>query len=168
MSSMEERAGSPAEGRAGAPKPPRPPHGQLIGRLARLDSTLTELLRPIEDEARLMDASLEDAHKLVQDIRDVVKQKIFGRNGPLDPVAYQDNYDAFERARNTEDDMHEVYADDLERYERRRTMDLSLAESDPDRLTLVNRRREYILALKGVQTEVSGILNYLRNRPSRP
>jgi hypothetical protein len=128
---------------------------------------LTELLRPIEDEARLMDASLEDAHTLVQEIRDVIKQKIFGRNGPLDPVTYKDTYDAFERARNAEDDMHEVYADDLDRYERRRTMELGLADSDPDRATLVRRRRDYIAALQGVRTEVLGILNYLRSRSAR-
>jgi hypothetical protein len=129
---------------------------------------LKDLLRPIEDEARLMDASLEDAHKLVQDIRDVVKQKVFGRNGPMDPVAYRDSYDDFERARKAEDDMHEVYADDLDRYERRRAMNLGLSQSDPDLLTLVNRRNEYIDALQRVQTEVSGILDYLRDRPARP
>ena len=115
-----------------------------------------------------MDASLEDAHKLVQDIRDVVKQKVFGRNGPMDPVAYRDSYDDFERARKAEDDMHEMYADDLDRYERRRAMNLGLSQSDPDLLTLINRRNEYIDALQGVQTEVSGILDYLRDRPARP
>jgi hypothetical protein len=167
---MEEQAGSSTGEQAGSssPKSRRSPHDGLIKQLAKLQSTLTDLLRPIDDDARLMDASLEDAHKLVQDIRSVMKQKVFGRGGPLDPSAYKDTFDAFERARVDENDMYEVYADDLERYEKRRRKDLGLAESDSDKLALVQRRRVYIPKLLAFQAQVSAILNYLRKRPSRP
>jgi hypothetical protein len=157
---MEQEAGSarPASGRQ--------PHDGLIDRLAELQSTLADLLRPIDDDARRMDASVEDAHKLVVAIRGFVKQSVFGPGGPLDASKYRDNYNAFEDARVHENDMYEVYGEDLERYQKRRRKDLGVAESDSDKLALVQRRRVYISALEAFHAQVSVIVGYLQERLS--
>src|ERR1700722_5558624 len=84
-----------------------------VARLARQHSTLTELLRSIQDDAWRLDASLGDAHEIAVSICRVVKRSVFGRNGPLDLPAYQKNYDTFECACIDESDIYEVYADDL-------------------------------------------------------
>jgi hypothetical protein len=115
-----------------------------------------------------MDASLEDAHELTNNICSIVKQLVFDAHGPLDPSVNREDYDAFEGACVDENDMYEVYADDLKRYQKRQRKDLSVAESDSDRLALVRRRRVYIVALLAFQVQVSGILGYVRNELSRP
>lgn len=153
--------------RALRPKAERPSYYDVFERLTRLQSTLTNLLRPVDDDAQLMDASLEDAHELTNNIRSTVKQLVFGANGPLDLSTIREDYDAFEGACVDKNDMYEVYADDLKRYQKRRRKDLSVAESDSDRLALVRRRRVYISALLAFQMRVSSILGCVRNELSR-
>lgn len=133
-----------------------------VARLVRQQSTLTELLRSVQDDARRLDASLDDAHEIAASICRVVRRSVFGRDGPLDLPAYQDNYDTFESACVDESDIHEVYADDLERYRKRQRKDLGLAESDSDKLTVVKRRRIYISALAALQAQVRCILDVLQ------
>jgi Protein of unknown function (DUF2752) len=157
-----------ADRQAPRPESQRPSHDALVERLVKLQSTLTSLLIAVDDDARLMDASLGDAHELANDIRSVVKQRVFGPQGPLDLSTYQENYDAFERSRVHENDMYEVYADDLERLEKRQRMDLGVAQSDSDKLALVQRRRVYISTLTDFQAQVLEILRHLRELISSP
>lgn len=160
MHSRDEHEGPPAPGSLS-------PDG-LTKRLAALESTLINVLRAIDDDARLMDANLEDAHKLASEIGSTVKHGGFGPPGLLDPSAYRKNHEEFEAARVDEKDMYEVYADDLERHRKRQRKNLSIAESDSDNITLVKRRRVYIFTLQAFQAQASEILNCMRGRPSRP
>jgi hypothetical protein len=166
---MEKQAGfskPKPRPRSSNPKSRRAPRDDPIERFAELQLTLTDLLGPLDDEPRRLDASSKDVHDLVGDIYGIVKQKVFGRGGLLDISLYKDSYDEFEEAHAQENDMYEVYADDLERYERRRTQNLSVAESDSDRLALVKRRRVYIPTLLEFSKQASAINQYLRERPS--
>jgi hypothetical protein len=157
---MEEEAES------SGPRARRESQAALIERLVELQSKLANLLRPIDDDAQQMDASLQDAHEIVEEIRGFVKQTVFGPEGPLDASDYRDNYQSFEKARIEENDMREVYADDLERYAtRRRKEDLGVADLDADRLALVRRRRVYLSTLRAFQDQVLALLDYLRGRP---
>jgi hypothetical protein len=135
-----------------------------VEELARQQSTLTDLLHSIDDDARLMDASLEDAHEIAASICKVIKQSAFGPRGPLDPFLYRDNHDILESARLDENDTHEVYADDLERHRRRQRKDLTVAESDADKFAVVKRRRGYITTLRALHAQISCILELLRSR----
>jgi hypothetical protein len=137
-----------------------------IARLVRQQTTLTELLSSVQDDARRLDASLDDAHEIAVSICQVVRRSVFGRDGPLDLPAYRDNCDTFEATCVDESDIHEVYADDLERHRKRQRKDLGLAESDSDKLTVVKRRRIYISALAALQAQVSGILGALEAPPA--
>jgi hypothetical protein len=149
------------------PKSERSSYNDAVERLARLQLTLTNLLRPVEDDARLMDASLEDAHELTNNIRSIVKQLVFNALCPPNSSPNEADYNAFEGARIDENDMYEIYADDLKRYQKRQRKDLAVAESDSDRLALVRRRRAYISALLAFKAQVSGMLDYVRNELSR-
>jgi len=160
MHSRDEHEGTPAPGSVS--------HDGLTKRLAELESTLINVLRAIDDDARLMDANLEDAHKLAGEIGSTVKHGVFGHLGLLDPSAYRENHEDFEAARVDEKDIYEVYADDLERHRKRQRKNLSVAESDSDKITIVKRRRIYIFALQAFQTRASEILSCMRGRPSRP
>jgi hypothetical protein len=135
----------------------------MAKRLALSQSTLTDLLDAIDDDSRLMDASLADAHRFVEEIFNCVAMEMFGPDGPLSPSAHQREYNAFKRARFDENDMFEVYADDLERYRKRQMKDLGVAESDSDRLILVRRRRVYISKLKAFQARASAALAICTN-----
>jgi hypothetical protein len=159
VSGVEERAG---------PTALRYAVHNIAKRLARLQATLTDLLGSIDDDARLMDASLADAHRLVEEIRGCVTHEMFGPDGPLHPSACQRKYNAFMRARFAENDMHEVYSGDLERYQKRQMKDLGVAESDSDRLALVKRRRVYMSKLLDFQAQASAILAVFTNAVSMP
>jgi hypothetical protein len=138
-----------------------PSSEDFIERLVVQHSTLTDFLRSIEDDARLMDASLEEAHKIAVSICRVVKLGVFGPGGPLDLCSYRDNCDNLDDARIDENDIYEVYADDLERHQKRQRKDLSVAESDSDKFAVVKRRRGYISSLVTLQAQVSAILDLL-------
>jgi hypothetical protein len=146
------------------PGTPSPAPDNSLEPFAGLLSTLTELLRPIMDDARRMDASLEDAHRLVEQIW----RSVFGEGGLLKPSVYKDNYSLLKAARRRENVNYEVLADDVDRYQRRRKRDLSLRQSDDDRFILANRRQDYIEGLQEFQVQADAILTYLRQRPSLP
>ena len=137
-------------------------HDDIVKRLARLQLTLTDLLGPIDDDARRMDASLEDAHSLIEDIRGWARHGLFRPHGRTNFAAFQRSHKALERARVAENDAYEVYSEDLERYQKRRRKDLGVAESDSDRLALVRRRRDYISKVLAFQAKASAILDELR------
>ena len=132
------------------------------------EATLRDFLDSIEYEARLMDASLEDAHEIAVSVCRVVKLSVFGPGRPLDLSSYRDNYRQFNAARIDESDIYEVYADDLERHQKRQRRDLAVAESDADKFAVVKRRRKYISSLAALQVQVSAILDLLDARRTSP
>ena len=87
----------------------------ILERLARLQLTLTDLLGAVDDDAQRMDANLEDAHRLVEEIRGCAKQEVFRSHGPTNSSVRQRDYKEFEKARVAENDAYEIYSDDLER-----------------------------------------------------
>ena len=135
-----------------------PRGGEFDTRLAQLHSALTELLAIVEEDARHLDASLEDAHELVQGIRVRVKKLATPPDGSVHGRLRR-HYDAFNRAREAESDAYEVYADDLEHFRKRQRMSLAVAESDSDRRTLVRRRRTYISMLSRCRMRTLPILD---------
>jgi hypothetical protein len=138
----------------------RPPSGVVV-RLAAQDEILRALLDSVEYEARLIDASLEDAHEIANSIGRIVKADVFGPGGPLALPEYLDNYRKFDAARVVENDLYEVYADDMERHQKRRRKDLPVADSDADKFAIVKRRRGYIASLVALQTQAAVILGLL-------
>ena len=114
----------------------------ILKRLARLQLTLTDLLDAVDDDAPWMDASLADAHRLVEEVRSCAKQTVFRSIGSMNSSAFRD-YKGFEKTRVEENDACEVYSDDAGTLPAARE-DLSVAESDSDKLALVRRRRDYI------------------------
>jgi ferric-dicitrate binding protein FerR (iron transport regulator) len=148
---------------AGSSRPTSQPDvcDDVLKRLAGLQLTLMDLLGAVDDDAQRMDASLEDAHRLVEEVRSCAKQRVVRSHGSMNSSACQKDYKAFEKARVEENDAYEVYSDTLERYQRRRMKDLSVAESDSDKLALVRRRRDYISKLLAFQAKASAILNEL-------
>lgn len=137
----------------------RPGLSVVEERLTCLQSALADLLCVIDEDARLLDASLGDAHNLVQSLRTLAKQLAFWADGHAGDSQQWRAYRAFERARATENDVYEVYADDLERFRKRQQLNLGIAESDSDRSALVKRRRVYIAALLAYQAKLSLILD---------
>ncbi len=133
----------------------------ILKRLARLQLTFTDLLEAVDDDAQWMDASMADAHRLVEELRSCARQTVFSSHGPMNSSAFQRACKAFEKARIEENDACEVYFDALERYQRRRVKDLSVAESDSDKFALVRRRRDYISKLLTFQAKASAILDKL-------
>jgi hypothetical protein len=138
----------------------------ILMRFARLQLILTDLLCAVDDDARRMDASLEDAHRLVEEVRSCAKNSALPSHSPRNFPAWQRDHKAFEKARVAENDTYEVYYDALERYQRRRMKDLSVAEPASDRLVLVRRRRDYIWKLLAFRAKASVILGELRERSS--
>ena len=138
-----------------------PPSEGFVEQLVRQHATLREFLTSIEDDARLMDASAEDAHQIAVSIGKMVKQGVFEPTGALDLSSYRDTYSIFERTRADENDIYEVYADDLQRHQKRQRKDLAVAESDSDKFVVVKRRRGYIATLAALQAQVSDILDLL-------
>jgi hypothetical protein len=149
-------------------QPRQPDRTGALKNVAELESKLAAVVSVIVDNARTLDASSEDVHKIVEDLRRALKQEAFVPGGLLDPSIYRETYNSFEVTYAAENDMYEAYVDALERYERRRVRDLSVAESDSDRLALVERRREYIPTLLEFQEQVKAILDYLAERSSSP
>src|SRR5215469_7388785 len=115
--------------------------------LTRHLSRLTDVLRSVDDDPRLMDASLEDVHEIAARLARVVKRQVFSNPEISANATYRDIYDIFEHARMNESDEYEVYADDLERHQRRQRKDLTVADSDSDKFAIVKRRRAYIATL---------------------
>lgn len=130
---------------------------EFIHDLKRHLSTLTAIVQSVSDEARLIDASLDDTHEVASHLGRLVTHRVFGDNGPLPASAYPDIYRQFERARSDESDVYEVYADDLERHQRRRRKDLTIADSDADKSAVVKRRRTYLAILFDLHTQISVI-----------
>ena len=149
------------------PKRQRTPRNDLFRQLAALHLTLKTFLGVIDDDAQQLDSSSKDGHEMVESIRALAKQRVFCTAGPLDSSVYQENHKAFEDARKAENDGYEVYADALERYHRRRGRDLGVADSTSDKSALVDQRREYISTLCAFESQVSAILDYLRERSSK-
>ena len=145
-----------------------PSSADVTARLATQEATLRDLLSSIEYEARLMDASLDDAHEIAVSICQVVKASVFGQDGPLDLPSYLDNHRKFDAARIEESDLYEVYADDLERHQKRQRKDLAVADSDADKFAVVKRRRGYISSLAALQAEASAILSLLDAQDASP
>lgn len=133
----------------------------ILKRFARLQLTLTDLLDAVDGNAQWMDASLADAHRLVEEVRSCAKQTVFCSHDPINSSTFQRDYRAFEKARAEENDACEVYSDALERHQRRRVKDLCIAESDSDKLALVRRRRDYITKIIVFRANASAILDEL-------
>jgi hypothetical protein len=129
--------------------------------LARQMSTLRDILQSVGDEARLMDASLDDTHEIASRIGRLVKYGVFRPDGPFPASAYPDIYGQFEQVQADESDVYEVYADDLERHQKRRRKDLTIADADADKFAVVKRRRTYIAILFDFRTQVSEIVDRL-------
>jgi hypothetical protein len=141
-------------------------HGQpnareITGDLARQMSTLAKILESVGDEARLMDASLDDTHEIASRVGRLVKYGIFGPDGLLPASAHPDIYGQFEQVRADESDVYEVYADDLERHQKRRRKDLTIAEADADKFAVVKRRRTYIATLFVFHAQISEVIDRL-------
>jgi len=150
------------EDRKSSPLTEDPSPKGFVEQLVSQQSTLRDFLRSIEDDARLMDASAEDAHQIAVSICKVVRQSVFGPHGALDLSSYRDTYNIFEHARADENDIYEVYTDDLQRQQKRQRKDLGVAESDSDKFVVVKRRRGYISTLMALQVQVSAILDLLQ------
>lgn len=129
--------------------------------LARHLFTLREILRFVGDEARLMDANLDDTHEIASRIGKLVQQGVFGSDDPCPRSDHPDIYRQFEQARDDESDVYEVYADDLERHQKRQRRDLAIADSDADKLAVVKRRRTYIAILFDFSIQISKIIDWL-------
>lgn len=153
-------------------KPSRPAgpaaREDVAGALPAQVAILRELLSAVEYEARLLDASLDDAHAIAISICRVVKARVFGPDGLLDLTSYPDKFRNFDMARIDESDLYEVYAYDLECHRKRRRKDQALADSDADKLAVVKRRREYIASLAALQAQASAILGLLDARDAPP
>lgn len=129
--------------------------------LAHQMSTLAKILQSVGDEARLMDASLDDTHEIARRVGGLVKYGIFGSDGLLSASSHPDIYGQFEQARADESDVYEVYADDLERHLKRQRKDLTIADADADKLAVVKRRRTYIATLFAFCAQISQIVDQM-------
>jgi hypothetical protein len=143
-----------------------PDHGQpdaheVTEDLARQMFALRDILQSVGDEARLMDASLDDTHEIASRAGRLVKYGVFGPESPFPASAYPDIYAQFEQARADESDVYEVYADDLERHQKRRRKDLTIADADADKFAVVRRRRTYIAILFDFHAQISEIVERL-------
>jgi hypothetical protein len=135
--------------------------GVITEGLARQISTLADILRAVGDEARLMDASLDDTHGIASRVGRLVKYGILGPDDLRPASFYPDIYLQFEQIRADENDAYEVYADDLERQQKRRRKDLTIADADADKTAVAKRRRTYIAILFDFRTQISEIVDRL-------
>lgn len=144
-----------------SPQPPRALSASEIECLTRQLSALTDVLESVDDDPRLIDASLDDIHtiaaRLAKTAKRLVSDSAFFRNGP-----YRDSYDMFEHARSNENDSYEIYAYDLERYQQRQHRDLTVADSDSDKFTIVKRRRTYIGILFELHSQIAYFIDSLK------
>lgn len=141
--------------------PPRAPSRSEIECVTRQLSALADVLESVDDSPRLIDASLDDVHKMTAGLAKTVKrlasESDFSGNDP-----YRDSYDMFEHARSNENDTYEIYADDLERYQQRQHRDLPVADSDSDKSAVVKRRRSYIAILFELYSQIAYLVDSLR------
>jgi len=150
------------------PGSPTPPESQSITPdglaefLAQHLASLADVLMSVDDNPRLIDASLEDVHEIAARLAKVVKRQVFGHPDFAAEVLHWDIGGMFEHARTNESDNYEVYADDLERHQRRQGKDLAVADSDADKFAIVKRRRAYLETLFDLNREISGIIDILR------
>ena len=129
--------------------------------LVQLVSTLTGILRSVGDEARLLDANLDDTHEIASRTGSLVKYEIFGPDGPRPASSHRDTFLRFEQVRADENDGYEIYGDDLERQRKRRRKDLTIADADADKTAVAKRRRIYIATLFDFQAQISDIAGRL-------
>jgi len=114
---------------------------------------LIEFLDVIDYDARRLDANLEEAHGLASDILGFVRKWVSGPTGPLNSSPYKSLQHEFERKRDEENDIYELYAHELERYQ----------EQKKDLERVQARRRAYISLLRNLQAQISGMLDYLQS-----
>lgn len=120
------------------------------------------MLMLVDDNPRLMDASLEDVHEIAARLAKVVKRQVFGHPDLAAEAVRRDIGGMFEHARTSESDNYEVYVDDLERHQRRQRKDLAVADSDADKFAIVKRRRAYFATLFDLHLQISDIIDLLR------
>lgn len=135
--------------------------GPITEDLARQMSTLTDIVRSVGDEARLIDASLDDTHGIASRIGMLVKYGILGADELRSASFHPEIYLQFEQIRADENDAYEVYADNLERQQKRRRKDLTIADADADKAAVTKRRRTYIAILFDFHAQISEIINRL-------
>jgi hypothetical protein len=128
---------------------------------------LADLLRPVANDAPLMDDSAEDAHQIVKDIYSFIGGKVFIAD-QLDPGRYEDSRRLFETARQEEDDTYYVYVGILERHRDRRQRDLPAAEAGADLKVVAEWRRKYIHKVQEFHTQVVTIEGYLSGPVAPP
>jgi hypothetical protein len=139
---------------------PRSFRDDLAEVLEEEELILTQFLEIIDYDVRLLDANLEDAHRLVEDIRGLLKKYVPDTNQLSSSAGVRETYDRLDQARAIENDSYELYAHDLERYQ----------ERGKDLDEVVKRRRAYISELREFQLFVSTMVITLRGpsglRPS--
>jgi hypothetical protein len=138
------------------------PAPDVIEQLTTLQSTLDQ----INDDAQLLDANSQDIHEQVKQIREILKAKLFGVNGPRNPSIGEELYLSYKTACDAEYDQYNIYSATLDRYEKRRKRDLSVADVDEDTETLVQRRRKYIPKLRSFYSNAKAILDSLNEKSS--
>ena len=131
---------------------PRSFRDDLIEVLVEEELILAQFLDTIDYDVRLLDANLEDAHRLVEDIRGFVKKYVLDSSRLSVSSGVRDVCMAFEKVRVTENDLYELYAHDLERYQ----------EQGKDLDVVVKRRRAYFSELREFQAYFSAVVVHLR------
>jgi hypothetical protein len=126
---------------------------------------LAGILRAVDDDPWLMDASLEEVHAIAARLAKEVTRQAFDEAEFSASLPHEGLYHIFHQARMNESDEYEVYADDLERHQRRQRQDLPVSDSDSDKFTLVKRRRTYIASLFELHQQLSRIINLLNTQP---
>jgi hypothetical protein len=143
------------------PQPPRAPSGTEIEYLTLQLSALTEVLESVDDNPRLIDASLDDVHKIAALVAKTVK-RLASESDLFQNDPYRHTYDMFDHARSNENDTYEIYADDLERFQQRQHRDLTVADSDSDKFAVVKRRRIYIAILFELHSQIAYFIDSLK------
>jgi hypothetical protein len=147
---------SSGKGGAGAAaESPRSPPDSFLDPFTKL----TDLLRPVDDDPKQLDASQESAHKLVGQIW----HALFGEGGVLNLP--KDLYTGLKAARDAENDWYERYEYALDLFRSPSEKDLSMAEKVKSKGVLVEERRAYIGKLWTFYEQASAIDVYLRELP---
>jgi hypothetical protein len=115
----------------------------LPDRLPQL-GRLHDLLHPVDEKPDRLDASHEEAHRLVREIWDA----LFGEQGLLKAPDYNASRTGLKAAWDEENDQYETYAYTLEIYQKRQKKDLNADEARKDKKPLVEERRSYISKLR--------------------
>ena len=142
------------------------PREQLAAELSALVEQLTNLLRPMQDDIRMMDANYKQAHGFANKIGKLIRTRVFSEDGFLDPAAYDKALAGFNKATALESDEYEVYSDDLDYLRKLRNQGPRLSGRDEDNRTIVRARRLYVETLRGFLTQASSICVYLKQAPS--